>query len=190
MKLSLTLCISTFLILSCSSNKKTQEIIRLDLAHNLINEILSDTTDEYLGDKKYCLSEMTLLHPDCFLSESEIIEFYEDLFNEDDTVNIHQQLDFKREFLIDSLKVKKMKILTKDFIINENFTDTFWKYVYEDCSGGYITFSKPIFSNDNSLVYIKLGYMCGRLCGAGESRLYRRENEKWVLVKSFSKWIS
>ena len=187
MKLSLCFCISAFLILSCSSNKKTQANIRLDLAHNLINEILSDTTDEYLGDKKYCLSEMQLIMPLLNLNQ---YEFYEDLFNENDTNNIYQQLDLRRGFVIDTLKVKKMKILTKDVILNENFTDTFWKYVYENCSGGYITFTQPVFSKNNSLVYINLGYMYCRLCGAGEHRLYKRENGKWIFIKSLGRWVS
>ena len=190
MKLLLALYVSTFLILSCSLNKKTQETIRLELTYNLINEILSDSTDVYLKNINYCLSEMTLLIPDTFNPEFNAQEFYKNLFDEDDTVNIYQQLDFKNEFLMDSLKIQKMKILSANFIENENFTESFWNYIRENCSGGYITFSKPVFSKDNSLVYLKFGYTCGRLCGAGESRLYKRENGKWILVKSVSKWIS
>ena len=152
MKLLLVLCVSTFLILSCSLNKKTQEIIRLDLAHDLINEILSDTTDEYLGNKNYCLSEVALKLP-MIIDIIDQHKFYENIFNENDTNNIYSQLDFRTAFIIDSLKVKKMKIHTKDVILNENFTDTFWKYVYENCSGGYITFTQPVFSKNNFLSF-------------------------------------
>ena len=188
MKLLLTFCISAFLILSCSSNKKTQEIIGLDLTYNLINEILSDSTDEYLENKKHCLSEITLLFPET--PDFNAREFYKDIFNEDDTVNIYQQLKLEREFLIDSLKIEKMKILSKEVVDNEKKSESFWSYVRENCSGCYITFSMPVFSKNNSLVYVKLGRMCGRLWGGGESRLYKRENGKWVLIKSFCKWIS
>jgi len=184
----LHIAIFSFLFLSCSSKEKTQEDIRTDLIYSLINEILSDTT--IWRSEKYCLSEVTLLFPDP--PNSSVCKFYNDLFNEDDTVNIYQQLILRREFLIDSLKIGGMKILSKkDIIVNSKISDEFfWSYIHENCERGYISFSMPVFSKDNSLVYIKFGYMCERLWGEGESRLYKREDDEWIFIKSPSRWVS
>jgi len=191
MKLLVYIFFSFFVLFSgCVSKEDNQETVRIDLTYELINSIIADTTDIYVKNNVKLISEVTILLPTVMgFGESEF-DLYKKLFNENDTVNIIAQLENSLYFEIDSTKIENAKILPKNVHFKYSSSDEFWTFLYENNYRAYITFSKPIFSKDNSFVYIRLGVRCGRLCGSGESRLYIRKNDKWVLVKSFAKWIS
>ena len=178
------------LFLGSVSKEYNQDAVRIGLAYKLINDIIVDTTDICVKNNVKSISETALWFPSFIeLSENEF-DFYKNLFNENDTVNIIGQLENSIYFEIDSTKIRNVKILPKSIHIKYSSSDEFWNYLYENNYGAFIAFSKPIFSKDNSFVCIRLGVMSGRLWGEGESRLYMRKNDKWILIKSFDKWIS
>lgn len=65
-----------------------------------------------------------------------------------------------------------------------------WDYFHERFGGAINSFSEPIFFRNNSYCLFYSDYACGSLCGQGYVMLYRKENNKWVLVRSYCGWIS
>jgi hypothetical protein len=65
-----------------------------------------------------------------------------------------------------------------------------WAYYYKHFGHGFSTFSVPIFLRNDSYCLFYSDYHCGGLCGRGTLTLYRKENNKWVGVKSYCNWIS
>jgi len=51
-------------------------------------------------------------------------------------------------------------------------------------------FSLPFFTKDKNLFLIYLTHYCGNLCAERSTRLYKKVNGKWVLVKYFYRSMS
>ncbi len=55
---------------------------------------------------------------------------------------------------------------------------------------GYYSISQPYISVDGKYVLIQTYYTCGDRCGYSKVQLFKFENSKWQLVKTYSEGIS
>lgn len=65
-----------------------------------------------------------------------------------------------------------------------------WRYFYKHFGNGFYTFSKPIFLRNDTYCLFYSDYSCGYTCGEGHLNLYKKENNKWIEVKTYCNWIS
>lgn len=65
-----------------------------------------------------------------------------------------------------------------------------WRYFNKHIGRGFYTFSMPIFFRNETYCLFYSVYNCGNLCGEGHLILYRKENNKWVALKTYCNWIS
>lgn len=159
------------------------------MTYDLINHILSDTTDKFF-EKPYFITEKSTLGPQIVYGFSSEKTFILYLFNENDSLNLFAQFKLRKEFLIDSSKIKDIKLVPKEYFEKNKTPEPIWDVIDRDYNGGFYSISMPFFSSDNKLVYITIGYTCGWLCGSGHSRLYKYNNERWELLKKFGGWKS
>ncbi len=83
-----------------------------------------------------------------------------------------------------------------DFISRDTLNAIFkdgnrsWTYFHKRYGSSFHSFSAPIFLRNNTLCLFYSDYACGGLCGAGHTILYKKEEESWIVFKSFCYWIS
>ena len=65
-----------------------------------------------------------------------------------------------------------------------------WNCFYKHFGQSYHTFSVPIFLRNDTLCLFYSATHCGYECGDGHFILYKRENGKWVELKTYCNWIS
>lgn len=104
-------------------------------------------------------------------------------------------------FIMKSIKTSPVKwsngllgsvnVISKD-TIDAIFKDKSkgWNYFNKHFGQSYHIFSVPIFLRNDSLCLFYSSTHCGYECGDGHFILYKRENGKWVVVKTYCNWIS
>lgn len=65
-----------------------------------------------------------------------------------------------------------------------------WNYFYKNFGQSFSSYSAPIFLRNNTYCIFYTSQHCGWLCGGGRLCLYKREGNKWEIVKSYCNWIS
>ncbi|MEZ5034821.1 MAG: hypothetical protein R2796_07525 [Chitinophagaceae bacterium] len=65
-----------------------------------------------------------------------------------------------------------------------------WDFFYENVGREYSIFSFPLFLRNYTYCIFYSDNNCGLLCGQGMLSLYKKENDKWVVVKFYCFWIS
>lgn len=102
------------------------------------------------------------------------------------------QLEYQT-FLWDQGKLINVWCLTpKDFYKTEqNDTTDYWENFRENFGNyGRHNYSKPIFNKEKNIVVIEHSGQGDLLWGSGEILLFRKENDKWRLIKELNLWIS
>lgn len=173
----------------CSTPENQKVEVRENMTYDLIKYILSDSTDAFFKEP-FFIAEKPMQYPPLMNGFRSEKLFLLDLFNENDTLNLDSQFRKRKEFLIDSSKISTIELFPKDFFEKYGNTDSIWNIIDRDYGGGFYSIGMPFFSSDNNLVYIRINYMCGWLCGGGHSRLYRYNNGQWELLDKFDFWIS
>ncbi len=118
-----------------------------------------------------------------------------------------EYLDCIHEVLSDNIYSKEEKSLFQSFIKSPQITKWTHEIIpkikivsYDSIEStttidsleiiSYNTFSSPFFFNNYSYCLFYSDNVCGLLCGSGKLSLYERKDNKWVLLKSYCKWIS
>lgn len=83
------------------------------------------------------------------------------------------------------------KLVSSD-TINAIFKDNskWWTYFNKHIGRSFYTFSVPIFLRNDSYCLFYSDHHCGGLCGGGNLTLYKKQNNKWTVVKTYCDWIS
>ncbi|ARS42780.1 hypothetical protein CA265_25190 [Sphingobacteriaceae bacterium GW460-11-11-14-LB5] len=83
------------------------------------------------------------------------------------------------------------KIISSD-TLNHIFNDRTkgWNYAYKKGIKGYYHFTKPIFFRNGTLCIFDYGYGCGNLCGYGNTSVYKKTEDGWILCLQLDNWIS
>ena len=189
-KISNILLLLIIIVISCSENPENKSVVRDKLAYELINKILSDTSDLFFKNKTFFIAEKPVFSPPIMSGFRSEKEFLMNLFEENDSLNLFSQLKKRRNFLLDSSRISNYKLVPKKYFIKNSKRDSLWEIIDTKLNGGFYIISMPFFSSDNKMVYIRIGYLCGRLCGGGHSRLYKFKNGEWKLIKKFDAWIN
>jgi len=108
------------------------------------------------------------------LGQEKIIGY---LLNSDDSVYIERQIMNSRNIELDSIKFK-------DIIRIENFGS--WiqsEYRRENM----YKFLKPIFNQDKTIAWVEYDYHCPR-CGYGRMVIFKKTNNTWLKIDSFTTW--
>ena len=86
---------------------------------------------------------------------------------------------------------KNIKIISSD-TINAIFKDNakWWTYFNKHIGQSFNTFSVPIFLRNDTYCLFYSDHHCGGLCGGGNLTLYKKQDNKWKVVKSYCDWIS
>lgn len=76
--------------------------------------------------------------------------------------------------------------------INPIFEDNskWWTYFNKHIGRSFNTFSTPIFLRNDTYCLFYSSHHCGGLCGGGNLALYKKQNNKWTVVKTYCDWIS
>ena len=178
--------------LSCKTDNKT-DLKKLDAqkTSELITQILKDERDGYLSSS--CITE----NPRAVSSPmiSNFGEYVRNHLNIKDTLHYKTQSSLSKKFKITAELVPEKNILTKkqfdDFEKkSEKGGFSFWDWLDENCENGYCSISKPIFNETFDLAYVRIGTVCGGLCGGGEERIYEFVDGKWIEKETFGSWVS
>ena len=115
----------------------------------------------------------------------------------DTAIFTKEELNFikNKEFVSISKWTKEMfpniKIISSDTLATIFASDSDgWNYFYKNIGEGFCTFSIPIFLRNNTYCLFYFDEHCGSLCGGGSLDLYKKENGKWVIIKSYCSWVS
>lgn len=84
------------------------------------------------------------------------------------------------------------KVINNDTIkdIFKENSNKGWSYFYKKFGDGIKTISAPIFLRNYNYCLIYFEYDCGKLCGHGSLNLFKKENGKWKIIKTYCPWIS
>jgi hypothetical protein len=84
-----------------------------------------------------------------------------------------------------------IRLMSSD-TINAIFKDhsKWWTYFNKHVGPSFNTYSIPIFLRNDTYCLFYSDHQCGGLCGEGNLTLYKKQNDKWTVVKSYCDWIS
>ncbi len=84
------------------------------------------------------------------------------------------------------------KVVTQDTIDAIFKTRGFlgWQYFHTHFGRRITNFSEPIFLRNYTYCLFYYGSSCGSTCGGGGLFLYKKEDDKWIEVKTYSSWVS
>lgn len=165
-KCLLALCCLTIVIFSC----KKKPNIDKTLVYSTLNEIIQQDS----------IFARIVCHK---FGQVTIPQEIQNEFFQGDKSFINEQLSETANALIDTGKLyfywKRKKGLEKTFIDTTCSKDIFYHLTY------------PIFSKDLQTVVVGITEDCNCMLGGwGFKAVYRRQNNKWVKVKVYDRWIS
>jgi hypothetical protein len=178
---------------SCKSNhSNANTVLQLDKDSieyiNRCVEFIKEVRKENVSDTNYILEDKPslLLYYNCI----------DDLLKDTETFT-KEELNFikNKEYFSISKWTKEMfpniKFVSSDTVkaIFSNNANG-WTYFYKNFGRKFSTFSVPIFLRNNTYCLFYSDNHCGWLCGGGSLILYKKENGKWVEIKSYCNWIS
>ena len=87
---------------------------------------------------------------------------------------------------------KNGKVLEKEKIrtIFKGNLDDGWTDFHKEYGNSYLELSAPIFFNKYSYCIVFGAGHCGSLCEGGELILYKKNNDKWEIVKRYSNYVN
>mgnify|MGYP003630284048 CR=1 FL=1 len=183
------------MLFSCNNDSKPslEELKKRDAEKTteLLTQIFENEKDVYLATN--CISEKprATYQPNV----PDFDEYIKEHLSIKDSTHYKLQTDLYKQFSLITEYAKGKNIITaSDFKEFEQKSESggfsFWDWLENNCSDGYSSISKPIFNEDYTLAYIRVGNICGELCGGGEERIYEYQNGKWILKEYFGNWIS
>lgn len=160
---------------------------------SFLEAILTDSTeDAFIQDQYYVLSDVdSLLPPPDFGQHTIEVALISDVLDEEDQNFIEDQLRLRKDFSVKALRSKGFTIVPLQQLLQENGkADSLWASINDQYENGFYTVSMPIFSKGFKKAYVRVGHLCGLLCGGGETRIYECVNGKWELAEVVEVWVS
>jgi hypothetical protein len=89
----------------------------------------------------------------------------------------------------------KGNCLTRDSlnrILKNNYLRLYngWNYLNQYLGNTIVSISGPIFLRNYEYCLFYSEYYCDFKCAEGEAALYKKENGKWIKLKTICSWIS
>jgi len=182
------------LTISCKnkSSSNSNRIKHLDSIKTteLLKQISKDEKKNYLAPN--CITEKPRA---TFTTINVSNKSIKKLLNIKDSIHYKFQLESYKKFRITQDLFPDKNILTeaqfKEFKKKSKENRfSFWDWMDKNCKSGYCSISKPIFNETYDLAFVKIGIVCGGLCGGGEGRIYEFKNGKWHVKSVIGSWVS
>lgn len=156
-----------------------------------LEEILTDSTEEaFIQDNYYVLSDVDKLLPPPHLeehpSEADLIL---EVLHEEDKGFIKEQLRERQDFSVAMLQHNFTIVPLQQLLQEESSMDSLWSFVNSHYENGFYSISMPVFSKDLQKAYVRIGHLCGSLCGGGETRIYQYADDRWQLAEVVEVWV-
>lgn len=126
------------------------------------------------------------------LSEDDSIVFTktDTIFTKEDLIFISSQISDRKNFKFHADSIKSKQLLSSDLIkemIENSYKDRIdFKDTYlQKYGSGCYQIGLPLFSKDKKMVVLRINQF-----GSGETRVYKKVNEKWKYYCSFGTWIA
>lgn len=197
------------LLISCKKNEARKEIIQkdetLDLKYEVLNQLITDqiredSINDILHDNIYNIAVKRIFFEE--LNENEpppppvlALNFsYDSIFAMKDSSYYKKQDRNLINFNLQKSRIKnKLDFVTTDEILNLSikYERNFWKQFRKKYGDKCIqTFSVPFFNKNKTLCIVQNSMSCGPLYGGGSTSIYKKVNEKWVVLRTFDQWVS
>ncbi len=179
-----------FSILGC--NKQNLQHINSQKTTELIHQILTDTTDNYINPG-YITEQFRFLS-----SIAPGVDFEKYVKSElriENSDHLDEQLVYFKDFKINNHLAQRKNIITaKEFDNFERKAEKgdyqFWDWLEKNCDDGYISISRPIFNEDFTKAIIIIANVACPQCGGGETRMYEYKDGRWKITQTSFEWIS
>jgi hypothetical protein len=120
--------------------------------------------------------------------------FWDNSFTRDDIAFMRRQIAYALRYKWEKNRIEHATIIAdKDIksLFGPEHKGDGWLAFYNNYKmNGYKTFSVPLFSLDRQTCIFYYTYNCGWLCGNGRLCIYRKKENKWVLQRNISTWVS
>lgn len=190
-----------FLIISCKKNESNIKVSlkdeTLDLKYEVLNQLIEN--DSIAHYHKSFIYMKTLLPATINKDSNDVRPLgvdlkYDSIFLVKDSAYYKNQEKINLKFKLDKSKIKgSLRYMTdqefqkmRENPLN-NFWDEFYKKYEHKCMRSY---SVPFFIKDKTMCVVQNSTSCGILDGIGYIGIYKKINGKWIMVSSYSHWIS
>jgi hypothetical protein len=171
-------------VISCSSFRDREAVEVIDPIE-FLNFVLTDTTDlNFVPDGYNIISDISILGPPQFPAGM-FSDFLLTILAETDTVFIIDQIRQRTNFRTDKLEEHGFTIIK---ITPNKGID--WLYIYDNIGPGILSVDRPIFNKNYTLAYVRIGFLCGNLCGGGREVILEKKDGKWILKEWISTWTN
>jgi len=186
------LLFAIFLGWSCKENNSfSAENLDETSTRELVFQVLLNKQDEYIETEIKCVAETSQFTMHMF-RKGTFKNFVKEELAIKDTIHLNSQIKNSANF-----KVTKELFPGWNIISEEKFRlyqvssskKSIWESLGIDCPRGYLSISKPIFNESFDTALMAVGLTCGRLCGGGETRIYKLKEGKWKIDKVVGSWV-
>jgi len=156
-----------------------------------IKEFLKDVRPLIMKGAKFILSEKT--------EYNQAKEILQNISKSDtgltnkDTEFMLGQVDKMKDIIWNSKFIGKaifIKAERIDSIFRNLKKDGGWKLFRKTYGSDFYKMSIPCFCEDKQFAFIYIEYYCGGLCGEGGFKIFKRQNNKWILFDFGISWVS
>lgn len=118
--------------------------------------------------------------------------FMDSLFTSADKAFIKRQMQRNRQFRWKDGEIKGINVIDGNAVrhlFDSLGADGAWDAYYKKYKVGYNQFSVPLFSCNKKRCIVYRGYQCSAVYGLGNTNVFEKRGDKWVIIKSCSPWI-
>jgi hypothetical protein len=131
--------------------------------------------------------------PEMGVLRDDTVEIFKDtLFTAADRAFIAKQTKWCKKFEWKQGKLNNENVIDGKpvmKILDSLGTDSGWHVYYRIYKLGFNKFSVPLFSVDKQRCIVFRSFECGSNFGLGNTNVFIKKNDKWVLAKSIAPWV-
>lgn len=153
---------------------------------NLIHEVITNAELNIIKQETIILSDKDLLVPPTFPKEfSSEFGYIASLLEESDISFIRDQLKKRKRFNTGKLAEWGIQIVETDILDHISLEDL----LHQLGIRGFYSASMPVFNKTMDKAYIRIGYICGPLCGGGQELILKQKDNDWIVYKELGVWV-
>lgn len=168
------------LSVGCNNQKQSRKRLNQDLKLETIKSILLDTSNNLINEK-LILADKGKLTPPSIGDFTHELDYVMHVLNESDSAFIKQQFRERKDFSTSKLNSQQIRVLP----ITQLGQDSIQFLLDTEHIEGFYSVEMPVFNKSLTMVYLRLGYMCGPLCGNQFDLVLTKklESENWTIAE-------
>ncbi|MEQ9307433.1 MAG: hypothetical protein RJQ14_26200 [Marinoscillum sp.] len=172
------LLILTVLLVACNPRNLPNEQLNLNFKLEAIKSVLLDTSNNLIN-RELILTDKGNLTPPSMGEFSSELPYLLNILDESDSAFIKAQFRERKSFSTSQLNSPAIRVLPLSRL-NQDSVRTLLEV--ENIKGFY-TVEMPIFNKTLTKAYLRLGYLCGPLCGHEDEVIIVRTpgTENWIV---------